>query len=37
MFDEKYKIPTEILEENPRVFKYQIDGENVYVKKKGKK
>ena len=36
MFDEKYKIPTEILEENPRVFKYQIDGENVYVKKREK-
>ena len=36
MFDEKYKIPTEILEENPRVFKYQTDGENVYVKKREK-
>ena len=36
MFDEKYKIPTEVLKENPRVFRYQIDGENVYVKKREK-
>ncbi len=36
MFDEKYKISEEILKENPRVFKYNIDGETVYVKKREK-
>ena len=32
----KYQIPTEILKSNPRVFKYDINGETVYVKKREK-
>lgn len=36
MFDKKYKIPQEILKSNPRVFKYKIDDENVYVKQREK-
>jgi tRNA A-37 threonylcarbamoyl transferase component Bud32 len=36
MFNEKYKIPEEILKSNPRVFGYEVDGENVYVKKREK-
>ena len=32
----KYQIPTEVLKLNPRVFKYDINGEIVYVKKREK-
>ena len=30
----KYQIPTEVLKSNPRVFKYDINGKIVYVKKR---
>ena len=32
----KYKIPAEVLKSNSRVFKYKVNGENVYVKQREK-